>query len=77
MFSKFQKCRSQDVLEVDDPYRYEFINPVTYMSGCTSCYKLGFFTKLFIRIGLVKTGKVNTKTKAIIPDPFDNFIKEI
>jgi hypothetical protein len=63
------------VLNIDDPYHYDFLSPASFLSGYTSCYKLGFFTKLFIRVGLLKIGKVNAKTKKVRVDPFDLFLK--
>jgi hypothetical protein len=65
------------VLNIDDPYRYDFLSPASFLSGYTSCYKLGFFTKLFIRTGLLKIGKVNAKTKKARVDPFDIFLKNM
>jgi len=63
------------VLNLDDPYHYDFLSPASFLSGYTSCYKLDFFTKLFIRTGLLKVGKVNAKTKKPRVDPFDLFLK--
>jgi hypothetical protein len=65
------------VLNIDDPQHYDFLSPASFLSGYTSCYKLGFFTKLFIRTGLLKIKNVNAKTKKKRIDPFDIYLKDM
>lgn len=58
-----------------NPDNYKFINSGPYLSGFIKCYKLGFFNRVLLSIGLIRPEQIKYETKSLRKDFFDEYIK--
>jgi hypothetical protein len=72
-----QYLRINTLLMLDSAQQYQFIHKGAYLSGFTSCYKISFFDKIFLKLGLIKPEGIDYQNKKRKKDKIDEFIKKL